>query len=598
MSLVEQPETLSTAESLAPDASSQPADAVPPADMWGRLRLRTLAVIFLAALPFWSIPLAHIGSEPTTATGLYQYELPYYIANGRSAFERGNGVTYPNPYDPDAAAPAIYAHWFPWTLGLLTSVIGWEPGDTLLAIGVVVSLAFSAATYHLVSCRLADCRRRESVSWPFLFAMWGGGLLVIAGVLFPSRGLDGVAEHALQFDPGRGMWFLSWGRNALFPTEAIYHALVAVCWTAEIRGRKLASNACLLLLATTHPWSGLQLLLTVCGWRFCCWVTAELRPQGPLISDRSHPAERIPAAESEHAIGGHADGRPGCVRDSRVQLLTSGSILVLFLTYYKWWLPSFASHARLENVWRLDWSLPTLSAVLAWCLVAVPAILMIKRGWAPRAWSRSTRFFVTALVVSLGLALHDRVISPVQPLHFTRGYVWMPLFLLGLPVLLEWSGRLQRAAGPVIMVVVAVVFWMDNMAFCTVHMQRQWLQQDGFHLDSDDRALMRSLSVRATGRVVLTQSQTVNYLLPTYAPVRPWLGHHFNTPDYPDRKAVWQKCFADGRVHVDSIPADVGILVVRRFTDMSELTATWERMPDRNAAWCLWTRRRDVASGD
>jgi len=598
MSLVEQPETSSPADRAVSDVPSSVVSDGQATDFWGRVRLRSLAVIVLAVLPFWCIPLAHIASEPTTATGLYQYELPYYIANGRSAFERGNGVTYPNPYDPDTAAPAIYAHWFPWTLGLLTSVFGWEPGDTLLVVGVIVAFVFSAATFQLVACRLTECGRRQPVSWPFLWAMWGGGLLAITGVLFPSRSLDGVAEHALQFDPGRGMWFLNWGRNALFPTEAVYHALVAICWVAEIRGRRLTANSCLVLLATTHPWSGLQLLLTICCWRFCCWISAELQPERPLISDRSRPAERISDADNTEPAAGNPGRQLVSVRDSRIQLLTSGSILVLFLTYYKVWLPSFASHARLENVWRLDWSLPTLSALLAWSLVAVPAILLVKRGWSQRDWSRSTRFLVTALVVSLGLALHDRLISPVQPLHFTRGYIWMPLFLLGLPVLLEWSARLRRAAGPVGIATVAIVFWLDNIAFCTVHMQRQWQQQDGFYLDGDDRALLQLLGSRATDRVVLSQSQTVNYLLPTYASARPWLGHHFNTPDYPDRKSVWQQCFAAGRVHANLIPADVDVLVVRRFMDMSELADLWERMPDRNAAWCLWTRQTNDASGD
>ena len=48
-------------------------------------------LISLSVVPFWIIPLAHLASGPT-ATGFYQYELPYYVANGRAAFARGDSV--------------------------------------------------------------------------------------------------------------------------------------------------------------------------------------------------------------------------------------------------------------------------------------------------------------------------------------------------------------------------------------------------------------------------------------------------------------------------------------------------------------------------
>lgn len=37
------------------------------------------------------------------ATGFIQYDMPYYLANGRKSFDRGGGLLHANPYDPGSA---------------------------------------------------------------------------------------------------------------------------------------------------------------------------------------------------------------------------------------------------------------------------------------------------------------------------------------------------------------------------------------------------------------------------------------------------------------------------------------------------------------
>ncbi|MGE0609633.1 MAG: hypothetical protein AB7O62_21255, partial [Pirellulales bacterium] len=63
-----------------------------------------------AAVPFWWINVAHFADpavmlERTVPTGFVQSDQPYYLANGRDIFERGNGFMNPNPYDPRPDAP-------------------------------------------------------------------------------------------------------------------------------------------------------------------------------------------------------------------------------------------------------------------------------------------------------------------------------------------------------------------------------------------------------------------------------------------------------------------------------------------------------------
>ncbi len=68
-------------------------------------------------MPFWSVYLTHVLLGPNRPTGFIILDCAYYCANGRKIFERGNGLAYCNPYDPDTAAPVIYWHWLPWLLG-------------------------------------------------------------------------------------------------------------------------------------------------------------------------------------------------------------------------------------------------------------------------------------------------------------------------------------------------------------------------------------------------------------------------------------------------------------------------------------------------
>ena len=167
-----------------------------------------VALIVFSLIPYWLLPLSHYLSNPETATGFYNYELPYYMANGRAAFERGNGILYPNPYDPDPAAPSIYAHWLLWALGAITLVSGADPGNVLLAVTFISTLAFGATTWKLVKACLPA---GGSIRLTFMLAMWGGGLLVPGGCIAALLGVQARLPWTLQFDPFDGMYFLKRG---------------------------------------------------------------------------------------------------------------------------------------------------------------------------------------------------------------------------------------------------------------------------------------------------------------------------------------------------------------------------------------------------
>jgi hypothetical protein len=522
---------------------------------------RIVAILFVALVPFWLVPVSHVLSNPETATGFFHYELPYYVANGRSAFERGNGIFYPNPYDPSAAAPSIYAHWLPWIFGAFTAVLGFDPGDVILLFTFVASIIFAWATRELVLYRIKSPASGDAA---FLLAMWGGGLLAIVGTGFCIASGTTWFDSVLRFDPGNGLWFLNWGRNSLFPTEAVYHTLAVLCWLSEIRDKKIAANMWLVLLATTHPWSGLELLLTINLWRGIQFLQRR---------DRS----------------------------SLQSLVFSCLALLVFLGYYKVWLPTFPQHAELQSVWELNWSVASTSALLAYLPMLIPAAILVRRRFKLQSLDRTEQFLLCALCVATGLAFHDRLIKPVQPIHFTRGYVWMPLFLLALPLLVDWWNKawMRRGGLTLVAVFIAAMLVADNAVFSIVHWHRQSIRAEGFYMDRHERSLCLALhqSPRTATKTILSDSEALNYLLPAYANVRPWLGHHFNTPAWPKRNEIREACFEGHTVHPQLVPNDVDLLVVRRTSDVTALqnNSGWKPLELHNAEWQAWERASAIA---
>ena len=141
-----------------------------------KLELRDWLISALVALPFVSLYAAHFFWR-RDATGFLDYDMPFYVAIGRSIFAHGNGFLYANPYDIHGSI--IYFHWFPWFLGVGTAVLHLDAGYLYASLGIVLAIGLARITLALVECVTGAAH-----GWPMLsIAFWGGGLLVI-GCLF------------------------------------------------------------------------------------------------------------------------------------------------------------------------------------------------------------------------------------------------------------------------------------------------------------------------------------------------------------------------------------------------------------------------------
>jgi hypothetical protein len=342
-----------------------------------------------------------------------------------------------------------------------------------------------------------------------------GGLLVVAAVATNLALGRAPTYFLLQHDPFEGMWFLNWGRNLILPTEAVYHALAVGAWLATVRDRPWVAVGCVAALAATHPFSGIQQLLVLGAWLAWRAVT-RLRLEWPAVA---HIA-----------------------------------VFLAFCGYYFSYLPRFPQHQDIHGRWSLEWNLGVVSLLAA----GIPVFaLAAARCWQDRYhWRPEMTFFLIAAAVSLALAKHELFLPARQPLHFTRGYTWLPLCLLGLPLVQQglvwaWSAPLQ--AGRVALTAAAAAFAvLDNATF----LYGMWNQPRDRHRDchmspalADAFRFLDNAGMTGIPLVISPEDDSwedYSYLSATYTGMTPLHGHPYLTPAYEDVVAETRAWYQKG----------------------------------------------------
>jgi hypothetical protein len=472
-------------------------------------------------------------------TAFIQYDLPYYVANGRQHFAQGMHLTYGNPY-ASYGSPAIYFEPHILLLGIL-QWIGLGPDLALIAFHLA-AVAFAA----IVGAKLYE----EWVGWNTLgqklgliIFFWGGGVLSLAGAAYGFFAHEKLMRAVLLFDAGDGWWMFNFGRNLVYPTEAYYHGLFLLSILLLIRKRFVAAIIAAALLSASHPFSGLSLALIL-----VLYSALELKLRSAKGAARTTGAARNclapPSVLREFLRSGAA---------SRTLLFGSCAITVVHLAYYMIFLNRFADHRAVEAQWKLDWPYLFWTFVLALYLVAIFAFGRLTR-WknlvAMLAQPRN-RLCLVWFAVICGLTHHDLIIQPRQPIHFAHGYDWIALFFLGAPAIVSALDKLlairPRPAMVLALSAFLGLFLSDNLLWFATFADAS-VQWQAIALTHDQKGVLDWLARHASGAAYVASSdQRINYLTPTYTNVRTWRGHDFNTPDVALRQSQLHAAFSGGQ---------------------------------------------------
>jgi hypothetical protein len=440
-------------------------------------------------------------------TGFIEYDMPSYYAEGRAYFDRGFHLAYSNPY-AGYNSPAIYFQPQTFLLGLLHK-LGLDPGVTFNLFGLA-ALFFASAVAVFFYIEVVGVQTTAKKIGLLCF-FWGGGIFTLWGVgraLFRMHRFSAIWE----VEPTYGWWMLNFGRNLVYPTEALYHGLFLLSLLALMRRRLALSLALAALLCISHPYTGVPIALTLIAY------------SGVELVLRSG------AVNLRFMIGAMVIG-------------------ALHIAYYLVWLNRFTDHRAVQNQIAKAWLYPPKAFVGALILVGCLAIWRLASSSFRCLRDSRVRLFLVWFVVEFALTQHNLVMRPIEPIHFAHGYDWTALFFLGAPVLIAILDSILKLSRPMArygaLALLLGLFLLDNAAWLIkIAIQNEYVVS----LTKNEAATLSWLSQNLKpGDLVVCQDQLLSYLVPTYSPALAWQGHEHNTPWMERRYHEIEQVFNQGK---------------------------------------------------
>jgi hypothetical protein len=461
-------------------------------------------------------------------TGFSQYDNVSYLAYAKQYTDTGSfHLGYSNPFN-DGPSSTIYFQPQILFFGLLL-YLGIPAGFILIPFVVICSIICFRLIIAIYDVLVSNDKKRVLHIWLF---SWGGGLLVLGSAV--AHGLLNNGHPFLNdlflLDPEGGWWGLNLGRSLLFSCEAYYHAIFLACIYSIIKKKWPAATLLLLLMSLSHPFTGIELTGIVSTW---CFIEY-------FFYRRSVP----------------------------VWFMFGSAIILCFhFYYYLIYLNQFQVHRSVRDQYALNWRLGWYRLLPAYCIVGGLALYSIFRNRFRTFFGlQSNRLFGCWFLIAFLLANHDIFIRPMQPIHFTRGYIWTSLFLLGLPALQQLTNFVQgrwRIAG---IAIFASAFFLDNFLWIATHSAVKGNEPYATYINPEQKNILNILDGESTNETLIVSSdETVGYLTSVYTKGWPWYSHPYTTPFAGTKRKIQADFFNTGKI--DSSWMDRKVNFVLRRTD-------------------------------
>lgn len=480
-------------------------------------RIKTILFALLLTLPVILFVAHHYYSHSPELkpTGFTVDENVLYMSYAHQYLDQGqSSLFYSNPFDGDPASPKIYFQ----PVNLLFAALmksGADPGFIFSLFGLLMAFGCVYMGIRIIQHLLPENRHQSLIS--FLFT-WGGGLTAITGLLVTA-----VINHQFNAlwpngiyvaDPANGWWGLNWGRTLFIPLEAFYHFLFLLSIYLVLKQRWMGALLTAIFLSLSHPFTGIEFLLILNGW---------LMLEKVVFKNKSVPYWFFGAT-----------------------LL----LCLLHAWYYLFYLNSFPEHKQIFSQYSAGWTYSFRVFIPAYCLVFMVALwsaYLSKRGKTILP-TPAQRFFLCWAVIAFLLSKHEWFIKPMQPIHFTRGYVWAGLFLFALPGITWLLDRAKQTGLRKILLIVAItIFLSDNLLWVSSMLTDKNTTESESYITSDTKDVLNYLHDHTNEQSLLIgNSHLVNYLANVYSAANAWVSHPFNTPLIGEREKMMNAFFTTG----------------------------------------------------
>jgi len=478
-------EETATETPKAPHRPDGPKDRTP---LWYLAAAVILSLASAAAIVSWRWRM-----EPgTTFTGLPQADMLCYSSIARELFENGNGFFYANPFDSDPASPRVYFHLIFIILGWAQRLSGLPFWVVWHLLGVPFGIAMYWLAYRMLTRIVAERAPRAACAVIFLV---GGGITWAAAVgAAPFMGTLGFARRFFWLEVHHSWWFTNLQRNLIYTTEAFYHCLFFGAIIAYLDRRFALTAVLLFLVWWSHPWTGPVLtgvLFADAALRLC--LGKDVPPVAYLVA--------IVAV-----FGG-------------------------FAAYNLLWLPRFPAAAYIAEMWRSLiyvprwWTFP-----LAYGPLLAAAVFLFSRkvrsSWMNDPAKRLA--VVWALVVFCLMNHHWVVRPPFEPMHFSHGYLYVPLAMLTVDAASRLLASKTKRTALAVWAALVGVLVPDNIIFYAAYLSTP--PKDPLVYDSRRAEVFDFLNTYPERLTVAADPACLAYQLATYTRHRPLVGHWSITP--------------------------------------------------------------------
>jgi hypothetical protein len=249
------------------------------------------------------------------------------------------------------------------------------------------------------------------------------------------------------------------------------------------------------------------------------------------------------------------------IKKSKLPVYFPVITIILFLSciyYYLIYLKSDPEHAVLMKQWTLDWSGKAINFIPAYFLVGALALarLFSKAKFLSFVSVPFNRLLLIWLFINLCLENHDLFITPHQPLHFSRGYVWAALFLIGYPAFIRFfndhTKRISISAKKILVAALIFIFCLDNIMWFAKYSYWQY-DGTGMRLNKDEVELFHFLDRNQyKDHILLSHNLELSYKATVYTGYRCFYSHNFNTINPEGKKLMvnnfYEKCEVGGEM--------------------------------------------------
>jgi hypothetical protein len=474
-------------------------------------RRKTILLSILLSLPVILFVLHHYfyHSSNLKPTGFALDENVLYMSYAHQYLDQHHfSLFYSNPFDGNPTSPQIYFQPVNFLFAAAMKA-GIDPGLVFSLFGLMMTILCVYVGIKIIQHLVPDKKQQTMIATLFT---WGGGLTAMAGLagslLLSGHTYPDWMDGIHLADPANGWWGLNWGRTLFIPLEAYYHLLFLLNIYLLLKQKWGAAIFASFFLSISHPFTGIECLLILNGWLFFEKI---------LYKNKTIP-----------------------------YWFWAGilAVTVFHLGYYILYLNTFPEHRQLFSQYSAGWTYSLLIAIPAYCLVAFLCFFSayINKPVKKFLAIPHQRLFLCWAIIAFLLSKHEWFIKPMQPIHFTRGYIWAGLFLLSIPGL-TWIINYLQAIRPRkwILTSLILLFLSDNLLWTVnVLRKKETVEWEGHITNETEQVLIFLKETTSPNDLLTGNAPMINYLVNVYAPANSWVSHPFNTPNREERIKIMQ----------------------------------------------------------